>query len=104
LQAAEHNVPSSSSRRKNEERRNNRSNQPEVRNPVLALPAMAAILQLSVDQREIISQLFVELRNQAKQRANRSWNQRKAMMAAYWSITATYAGHAARAIRRGSQP
>lgn len=82
---------------------NARARQPEVRNPLLALPAMEALLGLPEEQRRALAAVLVELGTQAHAKAELSWRQRKGPMAAYWRAVGVYAGHTARAIRRGPQ-
>lgn len=77
-----------------------RSNRPEVRNPVLALDAAQAILALPLDQRLALADLLMDLSRDARQRAEKAWMTRKPPMALYWSATAVVAKHIARALRR----
>ena len=79
-----------------------RSNRPEVRNPVLALPAMARALSLPVEQRAVLCDLLSDLRQEARARAAASLSRNKHMGYAYWAVVAVYAGHLARALRRGA--
>ena len=78
-----------------------RSTQPQVRNPLLGLPAMAELLALPEEQRAPLARLLRDVATQAHERAETSWRQRKAPMAAYWRAVGVYAGHTARAIRAG---
>lgn len=75
-----------------------RSARLEVRNPVLRLPAAASILALPIEQRRPLGILLRELAAQADADAERSWGQRKGIMAAYWRAVSTYAKHIAHAI------
>lgn len=77
-----------------------RSARSEVRNPVLALPALAALQQLPADSRKALADLLMDLRSDASARAQHAWSTRKPPVAAYWAATAVYAGHIARAIRK----
>jgi hypothetical protein len=52
---------------------------PEVRNPVLALPASARLLALPADK---------------------CWKKHKAPMACYWKAVSVYANHLARVLSR----
>jgi hypothetical protein len=72
-----------------------------VANPILALPAIAALQQLPVEHRALVSALLIQLGLDAKNRADKSWRQNKAPMAAYWKAVGVYARHIARAIRNG---
>jgi hypothetical protein len=76
-----------------------RSSQPQVRNPVLALPAAARIQQLSPEARTLLADILHDLANDARQRAEYSWLRHKAPMAAYWKSVAVYASHIRRAIK-----
>lgn len=77
-----------------------RSAQPEVRNPVLAVPAaVAAIEELSPDQAEALARVLTALADDWLGRAEKLWRKHKAPMAAYWKVNAVWARHIARAIR-----
>lgn len=71
----------------------------DERNPVLALPAVAAAVELPPESRAALAAILLDIRRDAHGRAERSWRQRKGPMAAYWRAVAVYAGHIARAIR-----
>jgi len=75
-----------------------RSTRPEVRNPVLALPAAARLASLDPASREALRAILVDLGKDAHTRAEAAWQARKAPMAAYWRAVGVYAGHIARAI------
>jgi hypothetical protein len=77
----------------------NRSSQPEVRNPILGLPAAVRIKKLPQPVREALSDLLKELAVDAQVRADKCWRSHKAPMAAYWKAVAVYARHIARAVR-----
>ncbi len=76
-----------------------RSARPEVRNPVLALPSAEALQQLPLEARQALAAVLLDIRRVAHGKAEASWRQRKAPMAAYWRAVAVYAGHIARATR-----
>lgn len=76
-----------------------RSSLASVRNPVLALPATAALLALPADARAALAAVLVDLAADAQVRADVSWRKHKAPMAAYWKACAVYARHIARAVR-----
>lgn len=78
-----------------------RSNRREVRNPVLALAASAALQAQPVEVREALAALFAELATEARAKAELSWRKHKAPMAVYWKAVAVYAKHTARALRQG---
>ena len=72
---------------------------PDIRNPVLKLAAVQRLRLLPVGQRRMLSDLLMEIRADALERAEHSWRRHKAPMAAYWKAVGVYAGHIARAIR-----
>lgn len=77
----------------------NRSTLAQVRNPVLALPAIAGLQALPIESRQALAALLRELGADSRERAEKCWRTHKAPMAAYWKATAVYAGHIARALR-----
>jgi hypothetical protein len=78
-----------------------RSNRAEVRNPILLLPSSAKLQALSPEARAAVADLLVELQADARQRAELAWRKHKGPMAAYWKACSVYAGHIARAARKG---
>lgn len=77
-----------------------RSSRPEVRNPVLALPAAKAIQErLDGPARAVLADLLADLAKDASARAKHAWKTHKAPMALYWKVVAVYARHLSRAIR-----
>lgn len=70
-----------------------------VRNPILALPAMTALRQLTPDTRTALRAILIDLAADARTRADESWRRHKAPMAAYWKAVSVYAGHIARVLR-----
>ena len=76
-----------------------RSNRPDVRNPVLALPAFARLRELDEPSRAALRAILTDLRVDARARAEECWRRHKAPMAAYWKAVSVYAGHLARALR-----
>ncbi|HEX5016553.1 MAG TPA: hypothetical protein VFX15_03085 [Actinomycetes bacterium] len=70
-----------------------------VRNPVLGLPAAAALTELDEPSRAALRAVLLDIRADARAKAEDSWRRSKGPMAAYWKATATYAGHIARALR-----
>jgi hypothetical protein len=70
-----------------------------VRNPLLALPAIARLRGLPASARGELCALLMEIRSDAAKRAEHSWRRHKAPMAAYWKAVSVYAGHIARAVR-----
>lgn len=69
-------------------------------NPVLKLPAAQRLLALPPEQRELLAQLFTELRHDANREAENAWRRRKGPMASYWRATSTYCRHTAHALRQ----
>ena len=76
-----------------------RSQRREVRNPVLTLPAVAALRQLDPAARAALAAVLGDLAADAKRRAQISWTQNKGVMAAYWKAVGAYATHIRRALR-----
>ncbi|AOW24615.1 hypothetical protein AVM11_11600 [Sphingomonas melonis TY] len=72
---------------------------PEVRNPVLALPAAARLANLPPAARDELRALLLDLRRDAQVRAEECWRRHKAPMATYWKVVSVYAGHIARVLR-----
>jgi len=79
-----------------------RSNQAHVRNPVLALPAMACLMGMPQAMRAAFAEVLFDLGRDADRNAEKAWRTRKAPMAAYWRAVAVYARHTARALRRAA--
>ncbi len=76
-----------------------RSNRREVRNPVLALPAVQQLLALPADQRAIIAAIMADMVTDCRSRAQVSWRQNKGPMAAYWKAAGAYAHHFKRVVK-----
>jgi hypothetical protein len=76
-----------------------RSNKPEVRNPVLKLPAIAQFKALPPEARAALIAMLRDLSTDARGKAEKSWRTNKAPMAAYWKAVAVYARHLALAAR-----
>ena len=74
-----------------------RSNRLDVRNPILALPAMARVRALPPAAREALAAVLDDVRADG---AERSWQQKKGPMAAYWKAVSVYALHIRRAVKR----
>ncbi len=75
-----------------------RSNRAEVRNPVLALPAMQDLMALEPGTRALVRRMIQDLRAQANLKAAASFATCKWMMFAYWKIVGVYANHIQRAL------
>ena len=80
---------------------NDRSNRREVRNPVLRLPASRRLAELPPEARDALRDILSDLAVDARARAQESWLKNKGPMAAYWKAVGAYAGHIARAIKKG---
>jgi hypothetical protein len=76
-----------------------RSNRPETRNPLLALPSAARLADLPEDSRAALRALLLDIHSDAAERAQTCWRKHKAPMAVYWKAVAVYAGHTARLLR-----
>jgi len=79
--------------------RTNRSLDPAVRNPLLALASVREMQQLPPQARAAMRALLNDLRKDAKAKAERSWKANKGPLACYWKAVSVYAGHTARLLR-----
>lgn len=79
-----------------------RSNRREVRNPVLALPSVKRLDELSPEARAIVADILGDLVTDARSRAQQSWAKNKGPMAAYWKAVGAYAHHFRRVVRTPS--
>jgi hypothetical protein len=77
-----------------------RSARADVRNPILGLPAIAALRDLDPAAQEALRVVLLDLQLDARQRAEKSWRTHKPPLAAYWSAVGVYAGHIARCLNR----
>lgn len=68
-------------------------------NPLMDLPAFAALKRLSPASRVALRAILRDLALDARARADLSWRRHKGPMAAYWRAVSVYAGHAARGLR-----
>lgn len=77
-----------------------RSNLPEVRNPLLALPGVTeAVATMPADARSGLRKILLALRVDCQEKAAKSWRTHKAPMALYWKCLGVYCGHIARLLR-----
>lgn len=76
-----------------------RSNLREVRNPVLALPGVKRLQALPPDVRHTIADLLADIRDDAREKAQKSWLKNKGPMAAYWKAVGAYAEHIRRVVK-----
>ncbi len=60
---------------------------------------LARFGRLPPEARTALRDCLLELRADALGRAEHSWRNHKAPMAAYWKVVGVYAGHLARALR-----
>ncbi len=79
-----------------------RSNRREVRNPVLALPAVKRLQLLPAADREALRSILGDLASDARSRAQDSWRKNKGPMAAYWKAVGAYAEHTRRALGKNN--
>lgn len=77
-----------------------RSNQAEVRNPVLGLPAFQRLRRLPRPAREALAEALWDLSADAGERSESVWRKHKAPMAACWKVCAVYERHISRGLRR----
>lgn len=77
-----------------------RSSQAEVRNPILALPSLGRVQSLPPEAQAALWALLDDLAKDAASRAQVSWVQNKAPMAAYWKAVSVYAKHVRAVLRR----
>lgn len=75
-----------------------RSNRPETRNPLLALPSAGRLAGLPPEAKEALRALLLDIRVDAAERAQICWRRHKAPMAVYWKAVSVYAGHIVRAL------
>ena len=76
-----------------------RSARPNVRNPLLSLPAAKAMAELPPEAKAALKALLIDVRNDCRIRAEECWRKHKAPMAAYWKAQGVYANHAQRLLR-----
>lgn len=75
-----------------------RSERREVRNPILALPAAKRIEALPADAKAALRAILLEMREDARERAQKCWKAHKGAPALYWKCVAVYTGHIARVL------
>lgn len=80
-----------------------RSNRREVRNPVLALPAVKRLVELPPETREVVEAILADLVADARARAQTSWIKNKGPMAAYWKAVGAYAEHFRRVLKQSTK-
>lgn len=81
-----------------------RSDQPEVRNPILTLPSYrklhGLIHELPAEQRRELLNLVQELAIDCKARGEKAWAKSKPPMAAYWAAMGTWFKHIRAALNK----
>lgn len=75
-----------------------RSARLDVRNPLLALPASAALVELSTDLGAPLRNMLNSVRGEARLIAGQAWHACQDDAAVYWKCVAVYAGHIAKLI------
>lgn len=77
-----------------------RSNSIDVRNPLLALPAVADLQALPVESQRALRSVLKAISADSRERAEKCWRTHKAPMAAYWKAVAVYANHTSRVLAK----
>jgi hypothetical protein len=77
-----------------------RSSRPDVRNPILALPEVQALLDLPPESRAALASVLTGIARTKREMAEHSWRRNKGPMALYHKIVGVYAGHTARVLNR----
>lgn len=76
-----------------------RSARREVRNPMLALPAVRdAVAEMSAEDRMRWRRILLAIRDDARTRADKCWRTHKPPMAAYWKAIGVICNHLARVL------
>lgn len=82
-----------------------RSQAPDVRNPLLAVPGVVeALAEIPSDSRLGLRKALLAMRADFQARAQKSWRTHKAPMALYYKCLAVYTGHIARLLRCPQTP
>jgi NADPH-dependent ferric siderophore reductase len=77
-----------------------RSARREVRNPMLAIPAVrAAIAEMSSEDRARWRRIMLAIRDDARDRADKAWCKHKPPIAAYWAAVGVLCNHLSRILR-----
>jgi hypothetical protein len=76
-----------------------RSIRPDIRNPLLALPAMERMREIDPTAKAALLALLIEIRADARERAETCWRKHKAPMALYWKAVSVYVGHIIRFLK-----
>lgn len=78
-----------------------RANLPEVRNPILRLPAAQELMALPADQRAVIKRILRDLKAQCRVEEARVYRQRKGPLVQYYMAMGTIMGHLANVAGKG---
>jgi DNA-binding transcriptional MerR regulator len=81
-----------------------RSSREIVRNPLLALPEIQALLDLPPESRQAIAKLAQALARSKRQEAEHSWRTNKGPMALYHKWAGVQARHLAQILKRSLKP
>lgn len=76
-----------------------RSSSAQVRNPLLALNGAQRLQGLPTPARQALAIMLLEMRDDARVRAQESWRKHKAPMAVYWKAVSVYCNHLYRVVR-----
>jgi len=76
-----------------------RSNRPEVRNPILAYPSAARVREMPAPARDWLIDFLADLRRDAQQRAAKALRTHKAPLYLYHKVVAVWCGHLAKVLR-----
>lgn len=76
-----------------------RSSRPEVRNPLLGLPAAQRAQEMPPEAREWLIAFLGEIRTASQLKAAHAWRKHKPPLAVYWKVVATMVGHIAKVLR-----
>lgn len=76
-----------------------RSTLADVRNPIMALESAQRIRALPPEAKAALRAVLLDIRADAKVRAEKAWRTHKAPMACYWKLISVIFGHIARLAR-----
>jgi hypothetical protein len=76
-----------------------RSQRPDVRNPLLALESAKDMQNLPKEAKQALRALLMDIRKEAQAKAEKCWRQHKGPMALYWKCLSVYSGHMSRMLR-----
>ncbi len=70
----------------------------------MALPSAREIAALPPEARAALRRVLLDIRHDARERAEKAWRSNKGPMAAYWKAVSVYAGHISRVCRDSTNP